>query len=64
MLELVAVAAALAVQAEPAAKEKKHEDEILVTGRRLPSGAVEVQGRPGGSVSSLRRSSKTSLQFH
>jgi iron complex outermembrane receptor protein len=49
MLELVAVAAALAVQAEPAAKEKKHEDEILVTGRRLPSGAVEVQGRPGGS---------------
>ncbi|NUT01552.1 MAG: TonB-dependent receptor [Sphingomonas sp.] len=51
-LTAAAAAAALAADADTNAavdEQKKEEQPIVVIGERLPSGAVEVQGRPGGS---------------
>src|SRR5262245_30943093 len=50
MLVLAAAAAALAADSEAKAEEKKTDEQsVVVIGQRLPSGAAEVKGRPGGS---------------
>ena len=48
MYLLISATAAVLADAQPAAA-KPDDDTITVVGERLPAGAAEVEGRPGGA---------------